>query len=499
MSTGENRETGMSARLPFVRNWISLAGLIILLGSVFAFVMLLVIDLFAGHQSPYVGILTFVVAPAFFFLGAGLMLFGRLWYRRRTGRESSGGFHPKLIIDLSLEHHRRRLAGFGVGGLLFLLLSAIGSYQTYEITESVVFCGQACHEPMEPQFVTYQHSPHAKVSCTECHIGDKAGNYLKAKLNGVHQLFAVALDNYEKPIHLSGKIDINQETCEQCHWPDRYIGNVERTYEHYLADDENTYFGVRMLLKVGGADPTHGPVGGIHWHMNRANKVEYIATDKARQNIPWVRLTDAAGNVTEFRTPEFADDPSAHSIRTMDCMDCHNRPAHQFRSPAAAVDLALALGRISTNLPNIKLSAIEALTADAGTQADAAANIATRLTEKYPDQPRQLVQQAIGELQTIHRQNFFPEMKVNWSTHPDNIGHKDWPGCFRCHDGKHQTPDRLRTLGGSDCNSCHTILAQGDRDQIRQLNPDGQPFLHVDAEYSDLSCTECHTGGLMKE
>lgn len=486
-------------RLPFVRNWISLAGLIVVLGSIFAFVLLLVIDLFSAHQNPYVGILTFVVAPAFFLFGAVVMFLGRILYRRRAARDAGKELRPTLVIDLSQDRHRRYLAAFAVGGLLFLLISAIGSYQTYQVTDSVQFCGEACHKPMEPQFTAYLHSPHAKVDCTECHIGSGAENFIKAKFNGVHQLFAVATDDYEKPIHLSGKIKIDQKTCEQCHWPNRYVGNVERTYNHYLRDKDNTKFSVRLLLKVGGADPTHGPVGGIHWHMNLANKVEYIALDKEQQVIPWVRITDPSGKVSEFRSPKFKDDPSTHQIRTMDCLDCHNRPAHQFRAPAETVDLAMELGEVSTKLPGIKEVAVKALAAPAATQEDGKRQIMQTLMDAYRGQPYPVVRGTIDALSEIYENNFFPEMKVDWRTHPDNIGHKFWPGCFRCHDGQHKTADGKRTLGASDCNSCHIILAQGDPKQFKKLNPDGQPFLHVDAEYSDFSCTECHTGGVMKE
>lgn len=495
----DDSDSGGHVRLPFARNWLSLAGLIVVLGSIFAFLLLLMFDLFAGQQNPYVGILTFVIAPGFFFLGSFLAGLG--WYLQRKQELKAGGsaIPTRLVIDLSQPRQRKRLGWFVVGGIGFLLVSAIGSYQTYEVTDSVVFCGQACHAPMEPQFVAYQHSPHARVACTDCHIGPGTGNFLKAKFNGVHQLYATAFDDFEKPIHLSGKIDINQQTCEQCHWPDRFVGNKERTYKHVLADDANTPFSVRLVLKVGGLESGLGQGEGIHWHMNIANRIEYIATDKARQDIPWVRMTDAAGKVTEFRSPDFKDDLSAHTIQRMDCMDCHNRPAHQFAAPADSVDRAVSNGLISTNLPNIKLRAIEALTTTAATQAEGLESIAARVAGAYPDASKDDVQQAVVELQRIYRQNFFPEMKVNWSAHPDNSGHKNWPGCFRCHDGKHKTADNLRTLAASDCNSCHTILAQGDPEQIKQLSAEGHAFLHVDAEYSDFSCHECHTGGIMKE
>ena len=481
-------------RLPFVRNWISLAGLIILLGSVFAFILLVIFELFARRQNPYAGILMFVVAPAFFVLGLFLMGLGRFLYRRQEARAAGREFKPALLIDLSNDRHRRSLGVFAVGGLVFLLVSAIGSYQTYHVTSSVQFCGQACHAPMEPQFVAYQHSPHAKVECTECHIGSGVGNLVKAKFNGVHQLLAMATGDYPRPIKLSGKITINQATCEQCHWPQRHVGNVERSYHHYLADETNSPFSVRLLLKVGGGDPTHGPPGGIHWHMNLGNKVEYIATDKDRQDIPWVRITRDNGAVTEFRRPEFKDDTSKHTLHVMDCMDCHNRPAHHFRAPNDAVDLALYLGAISTNLPNIKQTAVQALTGAAATQAEGLQKVAASLRQAYPGRPEPEVTQAIATVQSIYRQNFFPQMQADWRTHPNNIGHKDWPGCFRCHDGLHKTADGKQKLGASDCNSCHVILAQGSGAELQKLSAKGHNFFHVDAPYSDFDCHKCHTG-----
>ena len=237
------------------------------------------------------------------------------------------------------------------------------------------------------------------------------------------------------------------------------MGNVDRTYSYFLSDETNTQHEVRMLLKVGGGDATHGPVGGIHWHMNVGQKVEYFATDPARQKIPWVRMTDPNKVVTEFRTPGFTDavDPSA--IRVMDCMDCHNRPAHIFDSPNAAVDLAMKLGKIDTSLPYIKTNAVYVLTQSYTNETEALQKIATHLANQYPSAPS--VRKAIPVVQQIYRDNFFPEMKANWRVYPDNIGHKDWPGCFRCHDGKHSSADGKSMIKANDCNACHLILAQG--------------------------------------
>ena len=244
---------------------------------------------------------------------------------------------------------------------------------------------------------------------------------------------------------------------------------------------------------MGGGDPTHGPVGGIHWHMTVGNRVEYIATDKERQKIPWVRVTDSQGIVTVFRDPKFTNDVRRYEIRGMDCMDCHNRPAHRYMSPDSAVNLALSLREIDPALPWIKTNAVYVLTRNYLTDEEAREGVATALAERYPNDPR--IRPAITVMQQIYRDNFFPEMNANWSVYPDNIGHMIWPGCFRCHDGRHKTEDGNRIIKANDCNACHTILAQGSGAELLQLSPGGQQFRHPGGDY-DLSCNDCHTGGL---
>jgi hypothetical protein len=247
-----------------------------------------------------------------------------------------------------------------------------------------------------------------------------------------------------------------------------------------------------MSVKIGGSDPRRGPVGGIHWHMVVGNSVEYIATDAARQKIPWVRITDSEGIVTVYRAPKFTNDISQFEIRKMDCMDCHNRPSHRYMPPDRAVNLALELGQIDRTLPWIKTNAVYALTRKYSTEHEATNGIATFLAERYSDEAR--VRPAIAAVQEIYRDNFFPEMKANWSVYPDNIGHMIWPGCFRCHDGNHKTEDGKHVIKANDCNSCHTILAQGSGAELEQLTPGGQKFKHPGGDY-DLTCADCHTGG----
>lgn len=492
-----------SGRPSLLRNWLSLTGVVIVIGSLFSTLLLFVMDMMSKAPNPYVGILTYFVAPTFFLFGLMLAILGA-WRERRKLGQSAGGIWPKMVVDLSRPKDRRIMTFFITGAVLFLLLSAVGSYHTYHFTESVTFCGEACHTVMKPELVTYQHGSHARIACTECHIGSGAKWFVKAKISGTYQLYAVAFDKYPRPVPTPIKnLRPAQETCEQCHWPEKFVGNLERTYNYYLADKTNTPFAVRVLMKVGGGDPTHGPVGGIHWHMNVGKKTEYIAAkqengvwvkDETRQHIPWVRTVDEQGVVTEFRKKSFTNDVAGYEVRTMDCMDCHNRPAHRYKTPIEAVDLAISLGNIDRGLDWVKTNAVFALTRNYTNETEALQSIATHLSQQYPNDAR--VRPAIAAVQKIYSENFFPEMKASWKSYPDNIGHMEWPGCFRCHDGLHKTADGKQSIKASDCNTCHTILAQGRGADLQRLNPGGMKFAHPGDELDENpTCNECHTGG----
>ncbi len=488
------RPAPLPTRLSRLRNWLSLSGLVLAVSAFFAFFLLFSVDLFAAHANPYMGILAYVVAPLFLLTGLAMALLGYVLESRRIPKG-----HPELAssfvlhVNLTRKRDRRLLVGFVGGSLGFLFLTALGSYRTYHITETNSFCGEVCHTSMEPQFKAYQHSAHAKVACVACHVGPGAGNYIRTKVSGMRQLYHTVLGDFNRPIRLH---NVNQrpaqETCQSCHWSQKHTGDLQKTYRHFLADETNTPFTVQMVLKVGGSDPVHGPVEGIHSHMNVSNKIEFIATDESRLSIPWVRVTDANGRKTEYRTADFKDDISKHPIRTMDCMDCHNRPSHKYLTPNAAVDQSLAFRRIDPAIPWAKAKVVKALVQPYATREEANVKIDRFLRAEYPDDAR--VTAMVAETQAIYKANFFPEMKVDWRIHPDLIGHKDSNGCFRCHDGQHLATDGKSSIKGSDCNACHLIVAQGAGKELEKVNPQGLPFFHIDSENSDPTCNECHTG-----
>ncbi len=478
------------------RNWLTLAGAVLTGSAVFAFLFLFLMDLLSGHSNAYVGVLCYMVAPGFGFAGICLMLLGA-WWERRSRRRSPAAPAPRLAIDLSRPRDRKVAVWFVLGSMTFLLLTSLGSYQTYHFTESNQFCGMVCHDIMAPEFITHQKGNHARVDCVECHIGEGATWFVKAKVNGAHQVYAALRNAYSRPIPTPiANLRPARDTCQQCHWPEKFVGNIDRTYQRFLSDEENTPFTVRLLLHVGGGSAPHGPVGGIHWHTSEDLKVEYYATDPQRLTIPWVRVTDAKGEVTVFRKEDFIDEPAAAAIRTMDCLDCHNRPAHNFMAPNDAVDQALAYERIDRSLPSVKRTAVDLLTAGYASHEEAAAAIATGLRAAYADRAGPAVESAVTEVATIYRENFFPQMKADWSAYPIHAGHKDSPGCFRCHDGSHKAVNNpARKIAASDCQSCHTITAQGSGAELAQFSLTGLPFKHPDGDPPEgLLCNDCHTG-----
>jgi hypothetical protein len=484
------KETPEKSTPSVFRNWISFVGVVVGIGALFSFLLLFTLDAISKFSNPYVSLLTYMGVPAFLIGGIFVAFFGAWRERRRRAK----GVAPTLLkIDLNSPQDRRALITFISGSVVFLLLTAIGSYNAFNFTESVTFCGETCHKVMQPEKVTHDHGPHARVACVECHVGRGVSWFVKSKISGSYQLYSVAFDKYARPIGTPIKnLRPSRDTCEECHWPQQFVGNLDRTFTYFQSDATNTPYSIRLLLKIGGSDPTRGPVGGIHWHNLPGNTVEYIATDAQRQKIPWVRVTDAQGHVTVFKTKNFTNDIATMDIRKMDCMDCHNRPSHRYLSPERAVNQAMSLNKIDPALPWIKTNAMYVLTRNYTNADQAASAIAAALNLRYPNEPR--IAGAISAVQQIYADNFFPEMKASWASYPDNVGHMIWPGCFRCHDGLHKTEDKTQTIRANDCNACHTILAQGAGEELNKLAPAGQKFIHPGGDY-DGACTDCHNGG----
>jgi len=489
------------------QNWLTLSGAMIALISLSMIVFLFVISLFSSAEHTYLGLVIYILLPTVMIIGLLLIPLG-MWLtvrkEKRTGKHALPEW-PKM--DLNDTRHRHAFFIFTIGTTIFLFLSAVGSYEAFHYTESVEFCGTLCHNLMIPEYTAYQHSPHARVACVECHVGSGADWYVRSKLSGAYQVYATLADEYPRPIPTPiQNLRPARETCETCHWPQKFYSRKLRTETHFLGDEENTRWDYQLLMKIGGENVAEGYREGIHWHINPSVKVEYIASDESREELPWVRYTNMeTGEVTVYNDE---DDPldeemiKEENIRKMDCIDCHNRPSHDYRPPITFINQAIAAGDIPVELPEIKYTAVELCDKEYGTMDSAMTGLAAELTEFYEDnypeiieEEPELLAQAIAGIQQAYSKNIFPEMKVRWDAYPNHIGHLDYAGCFRCHNDRHASDDGV--VISRDCNACHLIIAQGTPDDM-QLARTGEwlEFEHPDGydDWKDTLCSDCHGG-----
>ncbi len=453
------------ADVRLVRNAISFAGMILATISAVLFVVVFLADLFGWHTNPYLGIVFFLILPAFFIAGLLLIPLGAWLERKKRSR----GKHPSDLrwprFDLNDPTQRTAALIVAVLTMANVVIVSLAAYRGIEYMDSVQFCGQVCHGVMKPEFTAYQDGPHSRVTCVQCHIGPGASWFARSKLSGTRQVFAVSLNTFSRPIPSPVQnLRPAREVCEQCHWPEKFHGDkIQRVFE-YAEDEANTESGTTLDVHVGGGSERLGIATGIHWHMNVANEIEYIATDDKRQVIPYVRLKDRFGNVREYTAEGVTPDQLAKGERRrMDCMDCHNRPSHPMAPTAEkAVNSAMAQGEIPKNLPYVRREAVKALKATYPTQAAADEGISRAMREFYRTQYQQVymtrrqdVERAVTSAQNVYNRNVFPEMNVQFGTYPNNIGHMDFPGCFRCHDDNHKTKDGTKI--SQDCDTCHHI------------------------------------------
>ena len=496
--------------VPLWNNLITITGLFV---AAMAIMLLLTFGLFsvvAPAANPYVDIVGYLILPGMLAVGLLIVPLGILaksWRLRRRDPDQPLAFRlPR--IDLN-DPDQRRVAKVFTGGTFVLLpLVGVTSYHGYHYTDSVEFCAQACHSVMKPEATTYAYSSHARVTCAECHIGEGASWFVKSKLSGTRQVLAVWRNSYSRPIPPAiHQLRPARETCERCHWPKKFFGAQLKEIVRFASDERNTRREIDMLLKTGGGDRATGRAEGIHLHMALAGRIEYVATDDELQEIPWVKYVDEEGDEWIYRSDGHpsSDPPPGGRLRRFDCMDCHNRPAHKFRSPQDAVDIFLDLGWIDATLPFIKREAVTVLAQPYPDLETANEKIGNHLVEfyriHYPntwETQRHSIDQAVDRVREIYGRSFFPTMKVDWQTYPDNIGHFISPGCFRCHEGRHVN-QRGESIS-HDCKICHTFLNPVDHEGKTAFHREGE-FIHpyeLDPRHATLRCNQCHSGGVLK-
>jgi hypothetical protein len=413
-------------------------------------------EYFGVHVGPYIGILAFLILPAI--VAAGLLLIPLgLWLRFRS--EKTAGRLPEDYpkIDLRDRPVLETLGFIGTMTVVNLGLFLTATYRGVHYMDSVEFCGRACHSVMQPEYAVYQNSPHARVECVKCHIGPGAPWFVRSKLSGAWQVVSVNLNLYPRPIPTPiENLRPSRDTCEQCHWPLKFAGERLVVRPKFAEDETNTESTTVLLMHTGGLDPvTRKPLGNHGVHLEPGAEIHYAPADRRRQEIPYVLYRKPNGETTEYVAEDKkAADYRNAELRLMDCVDCHNRPTHTFEMPGPALDQAFKAGLVDTNLPFLKKNAMELLKAEYASQEDGVARMRSRLRELYPNRDTAKTADAVT---AIFSRNIFPQMKIQWGTYPNNLGHEQAPGCFRCHDGSH-TAANGRAIS-NDCSSCHNLLA----------------------------------------
>ncbi len=446
-------------------------------GAIFAFAYT-AYSLVSGEENQYIGLLFLFVVPPAFFGGLALIPVG-VYLRLRRWRKDNPS-----VVDRPLGSLLKEISGVtdrkGIFYPIFFLtvvnvvITAVILGSGYHYTESTTFCGTVCHTVMEPEHTAYLRSPHSRIPCVQCHIGPGASWFVRAKLSGLRQVWAVFAGTYSRPIPVPIEhLRPSRETCENCHWPEKFHGEKLKVIEHFDIDRNNTKLYTVLLLKIGGPNTVPGKASGVHWHISEGNQVTYVSEKNQRNRIPWVRYERDGSEPVEYfqATSEMSlEEIAGAEKRVMECIDCHNRPTHIYEVPDEAMDDLIRKNPQLQSIPFLKKKGLEILKTKFSEEEIEDRAVEARLLAWYEDQPwtekevkPPLLAQAADEVQSIYRRNVWPRMNIGWKTYPNHLSHIHFPGCLRCHENTHRT--KTGKSINADCRLCHTIFA------IREKNP----------------------------
>ena len=390
-----------------------------------------------------------------------------------------------------------------------LVLVFSGGSTVWEYTNSPQFCGTSCHT-MPPEYTAYLTSPHARILCVECHIGRDfmGGGFLLRKAGDLKHVFATVFTTYKFPIRADAMRPA-RETCERCHSPEKFSADKLFEIKRFGNDVNNTPTSTFITLKTGGGVKRPGQNMGIHWHVQ--STVYYLPTDEQEQTIPFVRVVGDDGQNTDYfdaGTDLNSTTVDTSKLKKMDCITCHNRITHLILPPDDRVDQLLALGLVDKTIPEIRYKAVEVLSASYATSQQGLAAIAglkgyyqTTYADYFASHS-DLLATAVSALQNAYTDSTFPEQKVDWQTHANNVGHRLTPGCFRCHDGKHLNNQQASIP--LECNLCHSIPAVVGPDKFVaniEISRGPEPASHLSSNwlgqhrdaFNEPFCSACHT------
>ncbi len=442
-------------------------GAVLVTSSILSFLLFELLRIGGIVTNAYVGLITYMAFPLLFFIGLALIPAG--WYRlkKKTGKS----YRELAQTQFSAENVQAYETGSRIMRTI-LLLSLVNvifiggaGLRTLHFMDGPEFCGTACHTVMHPEWISYQESPHAHVRCVDCHVGEGVDALVDAKLNGMWQIISATFHLYEQPIPTPvHNLRPARETCEHCHWPDKFLGNRIITHVHYNTDEFSTPEYTTLMLKIGtGAE---GMEEGSHWHVAETNEVRYASIDDERQEMIWVEREMEDGSVRRFTNTRLRSSgvTGEEHIRSMDCVDCHNRATHIYEYPDDAVDQRMQRGFYNLNLPFLKERVLGAIINEYPSVERAMVGIENHIRgyyrRDYSDDYSgwsESIDEAVAVTQAIYHRNIHPGMDVVWGSYPNHLGHRNSRGCFRCHNTNmvEESGERI----SMECTLCHSILA----------------------------------------
>jgi hypothetical protein len=462
MNSSNSEDNSQLRDKPFLllitSHWLSLLGMIFILTGAISWLFAFSMHLRSGKDNPYIGIVILVIA-LIFFLGLILVPIGIYLAKRRVKQRF------ETHISDAKTARRSLLWVFGIASAGNVLIGTQLTYHGVEHMESVQFCGTSCHV-MKPEFMAYQFSPHSRIACVDCHVEPGAKGFVESKMSGTRQLFETIMNRQPRPIPSaleSGRLVPSKETCEHCHWAEKFAAVRLKVITRFAEDEANTQSQTVLLLLVGGSRTK-----GIHGsHFGPGIEISFAKVDPKRQKIPIVEYRNTKTGIKKLYKASDAGEAKNVEMIRMQCVDCHNRPTHTFELPETAVDRAMMGGFLPSTLPYLKKKSVEVLKASYSTSEDAAKKIPAALTEYYKNaypniyqSRKSVIEQAAKTVADLYGRNVFPDLKVTWGTYPNNAGHTDFPGCFRCHDEDHKTADGATIT--QDCQTCHVPLAMAE-------------------------------------
>ncbi len=451
-------------------NWMSTAGVILTSFSGWALIVSYILLSLELVSNPYLTTMAFLVMAGLFVLGLVLIPLGFLWekIKKKTDHQANP-LQAAFRTVFSDDRVKYVAVILTVATLANIFIIGIASHEGVQFMDSNQFCGTQCHSVMEPEYTAYLRSPHARVHCVACHIGPGASWEVKAKISGLRQVWAIWTNSFAKPIPTPvHALRPARETCEECHWPAKFQGQQIAFFQHFKDDEKNTPQITALSLKTGGRDPGAGTYRGIHWHVSPDVEITYDALDDSRDTIGTVTATKKSGEVKVFQVSSAQNAP-VREHRTMDCVDCHNRPTHIYdASPVQAADRAFAEGRLSQKVPFLHKTAVALLSRNDVDRDRAQEFFQAKMSEvyqnEYPDVKLSAedVKAAAAVLANLYTKNVYPRLRITWGTYYSHLGHggydQDTRGCFRCHDDKHATA--AGEAISQDCDYCHEMLQE---------------------------------------